>query len=84
MTKKKSVFRITPKPEGHTLYWIYVYVDKTGEYNFETTTNFAQAKKLAREMINKTDHWDYAYIWYGDEDGAFTYMDYADYYTRKA
>jgi len=78
-SQRKNRIRITTKPKDHTLYWVYGYVDNTGEYNFETTTNFAHSKKLARELVIK-DGFDYAYIFYGDENGAFTDIDPAETY----
>lgn len=65
--------RLLRKPEGRTLYWAYAYDEDENQYNFDTSTRLAEAKKMAREMIR--EGWHHVYIFHGDEDGAFTWLD---------
>jgi hypothetical protein len=59
------------KPSGHSLYWVYAYW-KDG-YNFDTFTNLVEARKALRQfMIEDAKE---AFIFYGDESGAFTNLD---------
>lgn len=64
------------KPKEHQLYWIYAWDVNETEYDFDTTTQLVLARRVARMMIK--EGWDHAYIWFGDEDGAFTWIDPAD------
>lgn len=61
------------RPSGHTLYWVYAWDEREGSYDFETTTSFSIAEKIARKM--GTEGWHHGYIWWGDADGAFTQYD---------
>jgi len=58
-------------PDNHSLYWIYGH-DPQG-YNFDTTPTIVEAKKIYQDFIQ--DGWDEVYIWYGDENRAFTELD---------
>lgn len=62
------------KPPGHTLYWAYAYNEKETEYNFDTDTTLRGIKQKAQSLI-VDDGFHHGYIFYGDEDGAFTQYD---------
>jgi hypothetical protein len=61
------------RPEGHVLYWIYVYATD-GSYNFDTTPRLEEAKKIFAEMRGEVDVRE-AFIFYGDKNSAFTDLD---------
>ena len=67
------------KPKGHTLYWVYFWDDRETRYNFDTTPRLDEAWKILREEIAHGG-WHHAYIFYGNEDGAFFGLDAADQY----
>jgi hypothetical protein len=61
----------TKRFPGHTLYWVYAYWP--GDYNFDTTTQLKEAKKILREFVAEMP--TEVFIFYGNEDGAFTHVD---------
>jgi len=70
--KSSGKRRHWPKPEGHTLYWVYAYWPD-GDYNFDTSKRLAEALK-AFTMFRK-DGAKETFIFHGNEDGAFTHLD---------
>jgi hypothetical protein len=70
------------KPDGHTLYWVYAWNEPETEYNFETTTQFKEAQRLARAFISD-DGFHHAYVMFGNQDGQFTQYDPADQFWPK-
>jgi hypothetical protein len=66
------------KPDDHTLYWVYSYNKDESEYDFDTTTRIVEARRFALEMLS--EGWDHVFIWFGNEDGAFTDIDYVNFF----
>jgi len=58
-------------PSGHTLYWIYIYY-ADGAYNFSTAKTVSEAKQTAKDFAGEGVPYSSIYIFYGNQDGAFT------------
>jgi hypothetical protein len=64
---------MNPKPQDHRLYWVYAWDAAETQYNFDTTTRIDEARRLAQQFL--AQGWHRVYVFFGDEDGAFTDRD---------